>query len=77
MHLGPGPHSPRQGAVLIWGHELNLPRAAQEGLLVPGCPAHPLERTRACFAVEKASNELLSAQWVPSHSKGCDHEKLL
>ena len=70
--MRPGPRSPRWEAGLIVGHELNLPHAAQEGPAVQNTCWREL---KACFAIEKASNRLLNAQCVPSHSKGCDREK--
>ena len=36
------------------GHELNLPRAAQEGPAVPGCPEHLLERTKGLFCHQES-----------------------
>ena len=50
----PGPRSPRWEAGSIGGHELNLPRAAQEGPAVPGCPEHLLERTKGLFCHQES-----------------------
>lgn len=61
----------------IMAHELVLPYEPKRGFLPQAAQRTRWREAGACFAEEKASNQLLSAQWVPSHIKGCDHEKLL